>query len=248
MKKNLVLTLSTIMLIIASCKKNSSKNEEQNPTNCQLTESFFSSTGGDSETTLYAYDTEGRISTVKFSDGSYQETYAYTSTQITKTVKDGSINRTYTYSLNAQGRVTTENAMADNYKVDYTYNNDGYLTQSIETNLIDNSKVTTTYTYTDGNLTKVVSPTSTLDITYTSDAAKDNFFVEGDPSLPAFNSSILKSYFGKTSKNLVAKISYGSGYNENYSYEKDANGNITKVTMRTSDNSGYTLSNKFSCK
>ncbi|QIL38098.1 DUF4595 domain-containing protein [Pedobacter sp. HDW13] len=248
MRKSLSLMLLATTLIVASCKKGTSDEEVQPQSNCQLSQSSYS-TGSDTGKILYTYNSDGKVSKVVYDSEDYQETYTYTSTQITKVVKDGNYSRTYTYTLNTQGRVTTETQMAGDYKIDYTYNTEGYLIESIRTNLLNSSTVSTKYTFTDGNLTKIVSPTLTINIVYGGFLTMGNYFNNMDSDLPTFYKGILRSYFGKGSKYEIASVSYnGAAYTEGFSYEKDTNGNITKVTMKASDNKGYTIINTFNCK
>ncbi|GGE67929.1 hypothetical protein GCM10011413_38230 [Pedobacter psychrotolerans] len=240
--------LLAITLIVASCKKSTSDNEEQTPSTCQLSQSTYSA-GGDFGKILYTYNSDGKVSKVVYNGEDYQESYTYTSTQITKIVKEGNSSKTFTYTLNVQGRITNETQTAGDYKIDHTYNTDGYLTESIRTNLLNNSTASTKYTFTDGDLTKIVSPTLTLNIVYGGSEAKGNYFNGLDTDLPPFYSGVLKSYYGKVSKYIPAIVSYGnSTYTEVYSYQKDSNNNITRVIVKTSDNKEYTLSNTFTCK
>lgn len=249
MRKSLILMLSAVLLIVASCKKDSNPQEEEAQQICSVSQTTFTSTGGDSGKALYSYNAEGKVSKVVYEGENYQETYSYTSAQLTQVVKDGNNSTTYTYALNSQGRVTNETQMAGDYKIDYTYDSEGYLTQSIRTNLSNSTTITTKYTFTGGNLTKIVTPNLTLNMLYGGFDAKSDYFDFSDSDLPSNLNSILKAYFGKGSKNLIASISYDGGvYTEGFAYEKDSNGNITKVTMKASDNKGYTLANTFNCK
>jgi len=242
MNKSLLTLSAVCLLIVASCKKDKGTEPEEQSKTCQLTESSFIATGGDTEKATFAYDEQGRVKTVTYSDGS-TDSYSYSTTQIVLTASGNVVT---TYKLDGNGRITSESYNDDPSKINYTYNNNGYLAE--ETEVFSSSTSTTKYTYTGENLTLVDFGTEKIVVSYSTETATANFFTETDDDLPASVNGVLKSYFGKPSKNLVSKATYDGGYAESYTYEKDANGNLTKISVNATGGQGYILTNKYSCK
>jgi len=242
MNKSLLTLSAVCLLMVASCKKDKGTETEEQQKTCQLTESTFTSTGGDSEKATFTYDDKSRVKQITYSDGSI-DSYVYSDTQIILTASGNVVT---TYKLDANGRITSESYNDNASKFNYTYNNDGYLIEEAEVVGVNTSK--TKYTYTNGNLTLVDFGTEKVTVSYNSEPATSNFFTDTDDDLPNSINGVLKNYFGKPSKNLVSKAIYDGGYAESYSYEKDADGNLSKISVTATGGQGYILSNKFSCK
>ena len=252
MKKTLLL-LTIPLMIVASCKKDDDdKQPEKNPNACLLTESTYTAkrTGvGQVGKTTYTYDNKGRINTLKWNAANdpYVDEYTYSNDQITVKRNNGVI---ITYKLDASGKIIKANYTDSRKETNYTYNTDGYLIQEVST---DGSS--TKYAYTDGNLTSDAytdnNPTysHTATIQYNNDAAKNNFIDEQLVNwLPQHYNKALRAYFGKASKNLPSKSFDSNGFYENYTYEKDAKGNIVKFTTTDTHEFGYVLDMKYNCE
>lgn len=254
MKKTLLL-LSLSLLIMSSCKKDKNDNTKQPDktiNTCLLTEGTYTAkrTGvGQVGKAIYTYDDKGRVSTLKWDspNNPYVAQYTYSNDQITEKVN----NTVYiTYQLDAGGRVIKAVYAETHKEINYTYNTDGYLIQEVST---DGSS--SKYAYTGGNLTSDAYTDSnpnyshTATIQYTNDAAQNNFIDKQLVNwLPQHYNNALKAYFGKASKNLPLKSFDSNGFYENYTYEKDAKGNILKFTTTDKYEFGYVLDMKYSCK
>lgn len=251
MKKPLLL-LSVSLLILTSCKKDKDKQPDKKEEVCSLTEGTYTAkrTGvGQFGKTTYTYDDKGRVSTFKWNavNNPYTEQYTYSNDQITATINNGLI---ITYKLDNAGRISKASYSDGSKEINYTYNVDGYLIQEAST---DGSS--SKYTYTDGNLTtdaytdKNPEYSHTATIAYNNDAAKNNFIDEQAVNwLPKHYNAALKAYFGKTSKNLPSKSFDSNGFYENYTYDKDAKGNIVKFTTTDKYGFGYVLDMKYNCQ
>ncbi|RZK98690.1 MAG: DUF4595 domain-containing protein, partial [Pedobacter sp.] len=140
-----------------------------------------------------------------------------------------------TYTLDAQGLVKTSSDGKLNNIL--TYDGSGYLTEVRS----DGLRIgTTKYTWANGNLTKIEwiinGSTSTTNFEYNSEIrpigfgndytyANEYIWHDGDRQI------LGSSYFGKQPKNLISKVT-SNGNTSEYSYTKDANGNVTKLEER----------------
>jgi len=241
MKQNLTLMLSAVMLVVASCSKSKDEPKDE-AVSCQLTES--SSPNGK---TTYTYNGDGKLTASKID--AYQETYEYTSTSIIwKFIEPSGTIYTTTYLLDAQGRVKSSSDNSSNST--FTYNSERYLT---EVNTVGSSAGKVTYTWTNGNLTKVeritTYGTNTINIEYGTESRPTGFngdisshletayWHDGDTQI------LTSSAFGKQPKNLVAKVS-----NTTYTYTKDNNANITKMVEKAQGGSETVYEYKYNCK
>lgn len=235
------------LLIVASCKKTPSTPENERQTTCQLTEVTWSN---DPAKTLYVYDDNGKVSSSKFDDNAYNESYTYSTNQIVRVVKDWNnpTGWTYKYDLDAKGRIIKEtyntNGQTNFNITEYTYNSDGYMT---EKKVVNGAK--TTFNYTDGNLTTYNDGSGAVTITYGTDVAQINFYHDYVPrGLPDFYETPLQSYYGKLSKNLPSKVTYSNGDYVNFTYEKDHIGNITRVNVTSKNGYSFYSTYSYTCK
>jgi hypothetical protein len=227
MRKTLILMLSAVTLTIASCKKSTTEEEQVQPPakNCQLIQSDYKSSN-DAATYSYTYNINGKIATAK--DNFATETYTYSATDV-KISRSGS--STKTYNLDNHDRATT---IFDGSNINnaLTYNSDGYL---IQKQILQGSLILQTekYFYTNGNLTSVENGNKKITIEYGTETAKGNFYMnEVDTDIPLILLSPIKAYLGKLSANLPTKTTNGN-VTQSFSYTKDDNGNIIKVTVTT---------------
>lgn len=230
MNKSLLMLSATMLLIVASCSKSKDNPTDETKTKtCKQIETKFD----DGTVFQYAYDDKGRVVTWKkvWSGGSTETiTYEYSANEIVETGKDGTYTNVTKHTLDASGRITTSATTnsydSSVYTTTYTYDANGYLIQ------IKEGSGTTNFTYTNGNITSIDDGSRTYTITYGTDTYNGGFFrYNTNDTFPEELETPLFSYYGKRSKALPIKsvITYGSSQTtETYTYEKDANGNITK--------------------
>jgi YD repeat-containing protein len=239
MKQNLKLMLLAVALIAASCSKSKDEPKDEILT-CQLSEKA----SGNLKTN-YAYNSDGKLASVK--EGDYQETYTYTANSLTwKFIEPSGSTATTTYTLDAQGLAITSTEGAINNT--FTYDANGYLTEVRS----DASWIgTIKYTWANGNLTKIEQTkngsTTTTSFEYNTESrptgfgldylsANENIWHDGDRQI------LSNGNFGKQPKNLVSKAS-----NITYTYTKDGSGNITKMVTKQGTNE-TALEFKYNCK
>lgn len=231
---------SAVTLTFASCKKSTTEAEVKTPDKtCQLIQSDYKGANS-SPSYSYTYDTKGRIASFKDTFGT--ESYTYGDTEITVKRSNGS---TKTYNISNLNRIST---IFDNsvYNITLTYDADGYL---IQKRVLQGGLVLSTekYSYTNGNLTLIENDNNKITVEYGNDIAKSNFYMdEVDTDIPLIFLSPIKVYLGKLSANLPTKTINGNN-TQSFNYTKDANGNITKVTVNSSTGNNYTLEKKYSC-
>ena len=229
------------LLIVASCKKTLNDNDKSKEETCSLKEITTTYDGSDDLKTVYKYDDQGRVTQMQYADDNYSENYTYSATQIKEVINDGSDVITTTFQLDATGKIvsgSTKYPASMSYydsTSEYIYNSEGYLAEWKRTTTGANATITSSkYTYTSGNLASIKNGSSTTTITYTSEETPPNFYFDLPNGYPFFATHALKKYFGKVSKNLMSKITWESGF-ESYSYEKEAKGQISKVTSTYDD-------------
>lgn len=256
MKKNLILMLSAALITVSSCKKDKKNDPIIDPTvdvpACLTTKTTFKYFGGESVLN-FTYDNSGRVILEKTPVDGFETSYTYTNNQIVKVAKEpNSQTFTHTYNLDASGKVIT--ATATDYKAEYTYNSDNYLIEIKETYTLPNKTIIEDkkFSYTDGNLTSIKSDDETATLTYGTALAKANFLSPVESVFAEELTGPLRKYFGKTSKNLITKISYSdSATYQTWSYESDNKQNITKVTgvsVPADPNLAFTATAAYTCK
>jgi len=244
MKKTILMLSVVTLSIVMSCSKSKDEPTEETKTNCQQTETAYTYSGSNtSKTTFtYTYDANGRITKFVEKEGTdtYTTNYTYAATEI-KEIFEG---QTTTYKLDASNRIVSDEHFQ------YLYDANGYLVQRkhIGSNSID------TYSYTNGNLTKIEIGTTTYVVEYSAVEAKGSPMLTGpDIAIPYELTGVLKGYFGKASRNLIAKITstgtYPSqSYTQTFTHSIDAVGNLIKVVITESTGIIFTLDHKFECK
>jgi hypothetical protein len=235
------LRLIALLPLFYSCSKSSENPETKTPA-CTLESVTELFDGAVTRALFYSYDQQGRVSRVDFDrrQSATYETYTYSPDRIvvSGTAPGGG---TAVYNLDANGRVAKYGAMT------FSYNNEGYLARALEVNGPHSTDIG--FTYQNGNLVRVNQVghyggpqplTTTLLFEYDAAAEAVSTIPPGDP-LNAFGSarSILASYFGKGSKNLVkketAKTSNSPDEVRTHTYTRDSKGNITSVRTAVSD-------------
>lgn len=248
MKKSILMFSIICLLAVASCKKGD-KGADQ-PKACLLTESTYKESGNDPVTSFYTYDANGKLTNVKHvdSDGdSYTMNYTYSGLEISHEEKHPRGTYIRNYTLDAMGRIVKETYSSG--MLLYIYNAEGYLIEIKRSTYFKPMETISKYNYANGNLTSVdFEDNYTVNLTYTNDLAVDNFYSEKE--FPINN--LLRGYYGRISKNLVAgatQIRKGIvDYSTTYAYKKDAAGNVILATAMGSDGKGYVISSKYNCR
>lgn len=170
----------------------------------------------DGTTATFTFDAQRRITRTDYSDGSYSA-FNYTGSQLTALTFDAGSNEvdTLVAQVDSQGRIVQLTDGGET--ISYTYNAEGRLISETE-----GVGETTTYTYTDGNLTSSTETydgmTETLIYTYLTDKLETRYTAEN-------------ALFGNPSRNLVSEVSTADGPLRTYTYEFDSSNRVTKQTM-----------------
>ena len=215
--------LAVISFALASCKKDSASN-------CTLYQTSYKDIP--TSTSTYEFDDQGRLKAVTESGNNARQEYNYYKDSVVVTV--GGTRTTYYLNSNglANSAIITFNPNPDGlgFNNTYTYNSEGYLTESQEIFKQNHNGVTlrdtgnTRFTYENGNLIKAIyawgGPVE-IHYEYTTIEAVHSFF---QPGLQETG-----SFLGKRSKNLLSQTKDQAGnILSTYSYEFDSNGNVTK--------------------
>ena len=282
MKKVLLMLSAISLLTIASCSK--SKNEpvqEETPTE-KLSDCLVKSTENlsSSDGTIYSnkafitYNDLQKITRIDYDveKSTDFKTFTYEKSKITIRAENTSNRANETderiYTLDAQGRIASSPDDYRNAVTNFSYNTEGYLAvvkkTYVDSDTKENITETKTYSYTDGNLTKMIyeisSPTKvfykgTSTISYLNDALENSVVASKvfDSITPDEVDENLISFIGKKSKNLPGKvvsvdiyldpISNGTSTFQ-FTYQKDAKGNVT--SLKTSQSTIYTNGNTYS--
>jgi len=211
MKNTTIFVIATLVALIvvtgiSGCKKEDDDTSKKAGVTPKIkTLSYYDPWSLATRTETYAYDAQGRVTTVttSFSDGSSGSvvSYSYGTNYMTET-RPGIGPKTY--ALNSDGYVS------DYFLGTQTYDADGHVT----------SDGTHTYTWANGNLISSTNdPSGSLTFTYHTD--KTNTIGNDNKGM---------SFFGKESKNLINTSTNGSGTVLVYSHEYDSQGRVTKET------------------
>ena len=229
-----------LTFLLIACSK-SDENKETRTSGCSLASLSELYNGATTRAYFYSYDNQGRVSRIDFDtrQSATYETYTYAADRI---VVSGTAlgNGMAVYELDANGRVAKYGTAT------FTYNSEGFLIRSSETNGPHSTNIT--YTYQDGNLVRVdqvgnyggPQPVTTTVLFEYDELQAVKSIPPGDP-INNFGSSrtVLGSYFGKGSKNMVkkeiAKSNTSADETRTHTYTKDGKGNIINVRTVVSD-------------
>jgi hypothetical protein len=233
-------SLMALTLLLISCSK-STENTQTQTSGCTLASLSEIYNGATTRAFFYTYDTQGRVSRIDFDTkpSATYETYTYSTDRI---VVSGTAlgNGTAVYELDGSGRVIRYGPTT------FIYNSEGYLVRSSETSGPHTTNIT--YTYQNGNLVRVdqvgnysgPQPVTTTVLFEYDEPMAVRSIPPGDP-INYFSSSrsVLGSYFGKGSKNLVKKEiannNTSADETRTHTYTRDDKGNITNVRTVVSD-------------
>lgn len=222
---SLAVATAFILLVSPSCKKSSSSPS------CQLvtvTDQYNSTT----TTINIAYNNDGKISTIQNTGSSpYTKVFTYSGNLLMITTKNGStVTSTDSVVFNSDGLITysmIKDASSNKSVYIYTYSGTQILKSTYQYNA--GAITTTTYTFTNGDLTGSSDGTSTAVYNYYTDKT----LADGD----YLKLVQLINYGGLYVKNahLIKGFQQGSTV-ENFNYTFDNTGKITAVTATTGSN------------
>ncbi len=251
--KSILVIIILFGLSNSACKKEdlNKENNSLNVTSFKTLESYQNANDLGNSFSL-SYDTQNRLTQIKGSQTTRK--FSYQTGKIV--VSDEQVIIIYT--LDGSGKITEAKAVeigsSNEETIRMKYDNEGYL-KELKSSAYN---ITTTFTYTNGELTKVEEVElgynfnsniiRTSEIAYT-DEVSNNAFVYSQ-ILPEFTDGILRHYLsylliptlGKPTKRLIDTINYNviiGGINNNsvrnFTYLKDQNDNITKVVINSTD-------------
>lgn len=249
--KQISLLMLSAVLMLGSCSKSNDDSKPKEET-CRV-ESIqnVSDKGTFNWSKSYTYDEKGRMKTSDYKEEyngelvGYIEAFTYQSDKII--VEADSDNELY--NLDASGRIAS--ITFEEGSTNFSYNSEGYLSKITSSyNYSKPYTETSTLTYSNGNLIKIVtiseSSGSTLiervsNITYTNESVKvglvqdivtDHLFELAHDGI----SENIAGFLGKRSKNLISKVDmlekgYGdeSNHTTTYTYQKDTENNIKSM-------------------
>lgn len=222
-----------LLLVMASCNKNSDSPAlpvAKNPA-CALTR-ITSSTPGDSTVLELTYNNDGQLSIIRQTKGGGQFTkvLSYIGNTVIAALT-GAGERVDSVVLNSNGLIafsqTIDKSIPNSPRKTvntFTYGADGQLIKSTSQNNND-ATVTTNYTFVNGDLVSTDGPGATTYTYYT-----DKSFIDGD-FLKIFQQINHNGLFVRN-KHLVKSARTGSTQ-QNFIYEFDSKGKITKLTGTT---------------
>ncbi|MRX46637.1 hypothetical protein GJJ64_05510 [Pedobacter sp. HX-22-1] len=203
--------------MLGACKKSDDAKEEVCTTVSSYSEAYDNSTN----TYTLTYDSQNRITNQASSDGSFTRSFTYNASIITEVTNENGFIYNYTYSLDGNNRIVKEQSGSEVIAT-YKYDNNGYLSEIGRNGQIISLK------WENGNLVEKDNGNGKTTYTYYEDTAPTSHLVVIGEFVS--ESGALYNYFGKTPKNLLKEKSGNV-----YTYEKDNQGRVTKVTVTSGD-------------
>ncbi len=249
------------VLTIASCSKSKNEPTPEEPIvkgcTVKTIENIVPNNGNSEDKRFYTYDQNKNVTRIDFAieKSTDFQTFSYAKDKIIKYsehLEDGEKEtEELTYKLDAQGRVVSITEASQSSTILFSYNAEGFLSEAKETDPEDKTVNTKTYTYTNGNLTKVVNQTvgvSGVEFTNTSTITYSNEFLNNDVVSSKVHAVVipddmddLTAFMGKRSKNLPTQIvtvenyipmpQYNRTFTIQFTYQKDAKENVTSLKL-----------------
>jgi len=225
-----------LILFFLSC----SRNNKPPVKNCRIIAATTAS-GPSTATFTFEYKADGKLSRFVYK-GSYTDTvtYSYSGNKVYRAVAAGIYSSVDTLTVNEGGFVLHDKTVTSNavYNTDYVYDANGQL--SSYTQQQDSyPPISANYVFTNGDNT----------LSTGSDGSKDTLAY--DLSKLAVNGNLdqfgLLQLGGYTIKNKHLLISSKHGTTETYSYQFDADGNISSITSKI-NNITQTTTYTYSCQ
>lgn len=235
MKQTLILILS--IFVFTSCSKEGgsepeTETETEAKSTCLIKIIERIENGSSIEKQFNTYNDKGIVIRIDYGtqSSSFYQTFNYQSDKIVMFDKVNHDSETLIFNLDASSRIISD--------MDHIlkYDTDGYLIESIFYGA-ESDTTTTTYIYTNGNLTKLDYIYTNLEglkkysrvYEYSSDAYQSIGGYESGLAGSAFDGySSITEFYGKTSKNLISKETFSAegrtSFIKNYTYKKDDQG------------------------
>lgn len=237
------LAISTLMLGVSSCKKTDNKNNVV----CKITSAVATPTGGTPSSINFTYDNGKLSSVITTGSSASSKNFSYSGNTINIIEKDGSgaIDNTKEITLNSNNKIGTitekdPSGTIQNIMTCY-YDANGDLQRTISI-YSGGTPDTTDFIFSGGNLFSVKSPGSTSMTTLS--YFTDKTWQEGDYiKLIQF---VDYGAFYIQNKNLVKSLSFGSS-TQDFSYEYNSAGRITKLTMTSGGIVSNTVTYSYDC-
>lgn len=232
--------------VLFSCKKKDDTPEETTPvttttgatpapTTYKIKTEKVSNSGASTETT-YEYDSNGRVTKMTHSDGSFSTVEWSSGKCVQKEFDNGATTpiSTTTFDLNASGQCTSQSDDSGTTTT-YEYNSEGYQTKMTSSGSGQTSVMT--FVVNNGNQSSMSTSISGINMTMNMDYFTDKTNTTG-------NVNKGMSIFGKDNKNLIKSMStsfMGQSISMTFTYEFDSKNRVTKMTQ-TQTSSGTSSS------
>jgi len=188
----------------------------------------------------YEYNSNGKIS--EYIGNDYTETYTYSGNTITKIFDSHSGLTPYTcvYKLNPSGYVSTSTTNYEDPRYplstsSYEYDSSGHLIKW--TTSWGTSSMYTTYEYINGNLITEKDFNIKDMQSIEAGSARYEYYLDKENTLS--NEYFGKGFLGKSSKNLLKKITGSNGDTVTYTYEYDKDNFVRNMTEAPSFGNTY---------
>jgi hypothetical protein len=240
------LAISAAVFGMFSCKKNDSKNNAT----CKMTSAVITPADSSNASTYnFTYNNDNKLSSIVVTgDNAFSKTFSYSGNTIKTTVKDGTgvvtgLEEIVLNNLNKISSITTEDATGAIKSVQTFYFDANGNAQKAIIVYASGTSDTSDFTFVDGNLLSIKEPNSSAVTTlsyYT-----DKSWASGD-YLNFYQFSGYGSYYF-INKNSVKSLSFGA-YSNDFTYEYDSAGRITKVSMKNNGILVASYSYTYDCK
>lgn len=229
-----------IVIFINAC----SKNTDDKNASCRIV-TATEVNGSSTNTINVTYDNDGRISTLNSSgSGAINKVFTYSgNTIIINVTQGGAFYGRDSITLNDKGRPTNIRQYSNVALTNYTnyaleYNGDQLL-KYLQSTQAGGIPTTVTVTTTNGNVTKVVTPSATVDLEYFTDKNVQRGDYLEFSSLLQYGVNIYPH------KNLIKSLNQGTSIT-NFNYEMNDEGLVEKITTTSGSSSG-SLTYQYQC-
>lgn len=238
-------------LFVAACKKKESDTTD-NPTPAVVSCYLNNMTQSNGNYTRYYYDAQNRISKTATFISSQPDTlftnYVYAGKTVTATSNNGLFDIIQTYYLNSHGfadSVVVSFGSFGDYKMKYTYNSSNQATGIAMVGTIATTEIDQEISmeYANGNRTKQIVIDNVESTTTTT---LMEYYLDKSNKAKAFEE---KGNFMNSNANMIKKSTSPDGtIYTNYSYEFDAEGNVSKMKMVDEQSAETWSSYVWNCK
>lgn len=234
MKKQSLFLMIAAFLFVAACKKKETDSTDT-PTPAAVSCYLSNMTQSNGNFTRYYYDAQNRINKTATFIESQPDTlftnYVYAGNKVTATANNGVFDIIQTYYLNANGfadSVIVSFGSFGDYRMNYTYNSSNQATGIVMVGQIATTEIDQEISmeYTNGNRTK---QTVIDNVESTTTTTLMEYYLDKPNKAKAFEE---KGNFMNSNSHMIKKSSAQDGaVFTNYTYENDAEGNVSKMKM-----------------